>query len=332
MTYFFSGGREQPYEGEDRKLVPSPRDVATYDLKPEMSAAGVADAVVEAIQSGAYDFILVNFANPDMVGHTGKLDPAIHAVEAVDAGLGAIMNAVRAAGGALLVTSDHGNCEQMKDAKGGPHTAHTTNPVPLYYLQRGRPRRHPPPRRAHLRRRPDHARSPRHALARGHDGALADRPLSSPSVAVPDDSAPREIGPLRDPRDGGGARVHRHLPRRAAPARPHGAGQDAQVHGLRQLALRRRAGARSRRPGAPRPRGHRPPLRLRPGARPPLPGPRGRPRRPARRDPRRHPARARGRRRHRPRRRPRPRARPRARRGAPGAARRRGGRRPRAAG
>jgi 2,3-bisphosphoglycerate-independent phosphoglycerate mutase len=134
VTYFFGGGREEPFPGEDRKLVPSPRDVATYDLKPEMSAAGVTDQVVKAVQSGDYDFILVNFANPDMVGHTGKLEPAIHAVEAVDAGVGAIMNAVRAAGGALLVTADHGNCEQMKDDKGQPHTAHTTNPVPLYYF------------------------------------------------------------------------------------------------------------------------------------------------------------------------------------------------------
>jgi 2,3-bisphosphoglycerate-independent phosphoglycerate mutase len=134
VTYFFSGGREQPFEGEDRQLVPSPRDVATYDLKPEMSAAGVASAVVAAIEQGTYDFILVNFANPDMVGHTGKLEAAIQAVEAVDAAVGAIMNAVRAAGGALLVTADHGNCVQMKDEKGQPHTAHTTNPVPLYYF------------------------------------------------------------------------------------------------------------------------------------------------------------------------------------------------------
>jgi 2,3-bisphosphoglycerate-independent phosphoglycerate mutase len=134
VTYFFSGGREEPFEGEDRQLVPSPRDVATYDLKPEMSAAGVASQVVAAIEKGTYDFILVNFANPDMVGHTGKLEAAIHAVEAVDAALGAIMNAVRAAGGALLVTADHGNCEQMKDDKGEPHTAHTTNPVPFYYF------------------------------------------------------------------------------------------------------------------------------------------------------------------------------------------------------
>ncbi len=139
VTYFFSGGREEPFEGEDRKLVPSPRDVATYDLKPEMSAAGVAAAVVSAIQGGSYDFILVNFANPDMVGHTGKLEPAIHAVEAVDAALGSIVGAVRAAGGALLVTADHGNCEQMKDAQGEPHTAHTLNPVPLYYFNEADP-------------------------------------------------------------------------------------------------------------------------------------------------------------------------------------------------
>jgi 2,3-bisphosphoglycerate-independent phosphoglycerate mutase len=134
VTYFFSGGREEPFEGEDRGLVPSPRDVATYDLKPEMSAPGVAHEVVAAIESGRYDFILVNFANPDMVGHTGKLDAAIHAVEAVDVGIGLIMDAVRAKGGALLVTADHGNCEQMTDDKGEPHTAHTLNPVPLYYM------------------------------------------------------------------------------------------------------------------------------------------------------------------------------------------------------
>jgi 2,3-bisphosphoglycerate-independent phosphoglycerate mutase len=139
VTYFFSGGREAPFEGEDRRLVPSPRDVATYDLKPEMSAAGVAREVVKAIEGGTYDFILVNFANPDMVGHTGKLDPAIRAVEVVDEGVGAIMQAVRAAGGALLVTADHGNCEQMTDASGGPHTAHTLNPVPLYYFDERNP-------------------------------------------------------------------------------------------------------------------------------------------------------------------------------------------------
>jgi 2,3-bisphosphoglycerate-independent phosphoglycerate mutase len=141
VTYFFSGGREAAFPGEDRKLVPSPRDVATYDQKPEMSAAGVAAEVVTAIKSSAYDFILVNFANPDMVGHTGDLDAAIKAVEAVDASVGAIVTALREAGGALLLTSDHGNCEQMKDARGLPHTAHTTNPVPLYYANFGGPER-----------------------------------------------------------------------------------------------------------------------------------------------------------------------------------------------
>jgi 2,3-bisphosphoglycerate-independent phosphoglycerate mutase len=132
VTYFFNGGREAPFEGEDRRLVPSPRDVATYDLKPEMSAAGVAGEVTAAIESGKYDFILVNFANPDMVGHTGKLDAAIQGVEAVDEGLGKIRAALAKTDGALIVTADHGNCEQMKDEQGEPHTAHTTNPVPLY--------------------------------------------------------------------------------------------------------------------------------------------------------------------------------------------------------
>jgi 2,3-bisphosphoglycerate-independent phosphoglycerate mutase len=133
VTYFFNGGREAPFEGEDRTLIPSPRDVATYDQKPEMSASGVTEQVVQAIKSGRYDFILVNFANPDMVGHTGKLEAAVKAVEAVDASVGAIMRALQEAGGALILTSDHGNCEQMKDDKGQPHTAHTLNPVPLYF-------------------------------------------------------------------------------------------------------------------------------------------------------------------------------------------------------
>ncbi len=134
VTYFFSGGREAPFEGEDRKMVASPRDVATYDLKPAMSAKSVTDEVVAAVESDRYDFILVNFANPDMVGHTGKLDAAISAVEAVDEGVGAIADAVRKKHGALIVTADHGNCELMKDAEGNPHTAHTTNPVPLFYV------------------------------------------------------------------------------------------------------------------------------------------------------------------------------------------------------
>ncbi|HZF50032.1 MAG TPA: 2,3-bisphosphoglycerate-independent phosphoglycerate mutase [Polyangiaceae bacterium] len=134
VTYFFSGGREKPFHGEDRKLVPSPRDVATYDLKPQMSAMEVASEVAEAVRSGKYDFILVNFANPDMVGHTGNLEAAIHAVETIDAGIGLIAGAIKDAGGALIITSDHGNCELMRDDQGRPHTAHTTFPVPLYYM------------------------------------------------------------------------------------------------------------------------------------------------------------------------------------------------------
>ena len=135
VTYFFNGGREEQFDGEERAMIPSPKDVPTYDKKPEMSAKGVGDAVVRAIDSDRFDFVLVNFANPDMVGHTGVLDAAIHAVEAVDAQVGAIADAVRKKGGALIVTADHGNCELMKDPQTGePHTAHTLNPVPLLYL------------------------------------------------------------------------------------------------------------------------------------------------------------------------------------------------------
>jgi 2,3-bisphosphoglycerate-independent phosphoglycerate mutase len=131
VTYFFNGGVEQPFPGEERVLVPSPK-VATYDLKPEMSASGIADAVVKAVNDTAFDVIVVNFANADMVGHSGKIPPTIQAVETVDACLGRIYSAVRQKGGAMIVTADHGNAEMMIDpATGGPHTAHTTNPVPL---------------------------------------------------------------------------------------------------------------------------------------------------------------------------------------------------------
>jgi 2,3-bisphosphoglycerate-independent phosphoglycerate mutase len=131
VTYFFNGGVEQPFPGEDRVLVPSPK-VATYDLKPEMSASGIADAVVKAVNDTAFDVIVVNFANADMVGHSGKIPPTIQAVEIVDACLGRIFTAVRQKGGAMMVTADHGNAEMMIDpVSGGPHTAHTTNPVPL---------------------------------------------------------------------------------------------------------------------------------------------------------------------------------------------------------
>jgi len=131
VTYFLNGGREEPYSGEDRIMVPSPK-VATYDLQPEMSAPELTDKAVAAINSGKYDLIVLNFANPDMVGHTGSLPAAIKAVETVDTSLGRIAEAIEKSGGALLVTADHGNCEMMRDPQtGGPHTAHTTNPVPL---------------------------------------------------------------------------------------------------------------------------------------------------------------------------------------------------------
>jgi 2,3-bisphosphoglycerate-independent phosphoglycerate mutase len=131
VTYFLNGGREEQYTGEDRIMVPSPK-VATYDLQPEMSAPELTGKAVAAIGSGKYDLIVLNYANPDMVGHTGSLPAAIKAVETVDTGLGRITEAIGKAGGALLVTADHGNCEMMRDPQtGGPHTAHTTNPVPL---------------------------------------------------------------------------------------------------------------------------------------------------------------------------------------------------------
>ncbi len=131
VTYFFNGGIEEPFPGEDRILIPSPK-VATYDLQPEMSAAEVTSKTVAAINSGEYDLIVLNFANPDMVGHTGILPAAIKALEAVDAGLGAIWAAIQAQDGTLVLTADHGNVEQMYDpTTHGPHTAHTTNLVPV---------------------------------------------------------------------------------------------------------------------------------------------------------------------------------------------------------
>jgi len=134
VTYFFNGGEETPYPGEDRVMVPSPK-VATYDLQPEMSAPELTAKAVEAIDSGRYDLVILNFANTDMVGHTGVLAAAIKAAETVDAGLGAIADAVQRQGGALLVTADHGNAELMVDpVTGKPHTAHTTNPVPLMLI------------------------------------------------------------------------------------------------------------------------------------------------------------------------------------------------------
>jgi 2,3-bisphosphoglycerate-independent phosphoglycerate mutase len=138
VTYFFNGGIEEPFPGEDRVLVPSPK-VSTYDLKPEMSAAGIADAVVKATEEGTFDVIIVNFANADMVGHSGKIEPTVKAVETVDACLARIETVVRTKGGAILVTADHGNAEMMIDpTTGGPHTAHTTNPVPLIMVAENR--------------------------------------------------------------------------------------------------------------------------------------------------------------------------------------------------
>ena len=148
VTYFLNGGEEKLFPGEERIMVPSPK-VATYDLQPEMSAPELTARAVAAIDTGKFDLIVLNYANPDMVGHTGSLPAAIRAVETVDTGLGRIAEAVARQGGALLVTADHGNCELMRDpVTGGPHTAHTTNPVPVF-----------------LAGKPD---------ARLHDGRLAD--------------------------------------------------------------------------------------------------------------------------------------------------------------
>lgn len=134
VTFFFSGGREQPYEGEDRILVPSP-DVATYDLKPEMSAPEVTEKLDQAIRSGKYDAIVCNYANGDMVGHTGSFDAAVKAVETLDECLGRLMQAIRDSGGQCLITADHGNVEQMMDAESGQAlTSHTSGPVPLVYV------------------------------------------------------------------------------------------------------------------------------------------------------------------------------------------------------
>jgi 2,3-bisphosphoglycerate-independent phosphoglycerate mutase len=131
VTYFFNGGIEKPFAGEDRVLVPSQK-VATYDLAPEMSASGIADAVIKAIGDPAFDLVVVNFANADMVGHSGKIEPTVKGVETIDACLGRIYQTLKHRGGSMLITADHGNAELMIDpVTGGPHTAHTTNPVPV---------------------------------------------------------------------------------------------------------------------------------------------------------------------------------------------------------
>jgi 2,3-bisphosphoglycerate-independent phosphoglycerate mutase len=131
VTYFFNGGREAEWEGEERELVDSPRDVATYDQRPEMSARAAADSFCRRWREGGYRFGIINFANPDMVGHTGVIPAAVAAVETVDACLGEVVAAVEATGGACIVTADHGNCDNMLEPDGSPNTAHSLNPVPL---------------------------------------------------------------------------------------------------------------------------------------------------------------------------------------------------------
>lgn len=166
VTYFFNGGREQPFEGEDRVLVPSPR-VATYDLQPQMSAPEVAAEAERRIRSGAYDFVVLNFANPDMVGHTGHLDAAVKAIEAVDALVGRVVEATLDAGGCAIVTADHGNAEEMFDLETRePITSHTTNPSPLIVV---------PPRAAAAQRAIFGREVRGHGdLRLRQDGALAD--------------------------------------------------------------------------------------------------------------------------------------------------------------
>jgi 2,3-bisphosphoglycerate-independent phosphoglycerate mutase len=137
VTYFFNGGEEDPYEGEVRELVDSPRDVATYDEKPEMSAREAADAFVRHWKDDEPVFGIINFANPDMVGHTGVIEAAVKAVETVDECLGRVVEAVHAGGGACIVTADHGNCDEMLEEDGSPDTAHSLNPVPFLVTVEG---------------------------------------------------------------------------------------------------------------------------------------------------------------------------------------------------
>jgi 2,3-bisphosphoglycerate-independent phosphoglycerate mutase len=137
VTYFFNGGREREWEGEERSLVDSPRDVATYDERPEMSAEAAAGAFVERWEADGYRFGIINFANADMVGHTGSIPAATRAIEAVDARLGEVVNAVLDSGGVCIVTADHGNAEQMLEPDGSPNTAHSLNPVPVVVTEDG---------------------------------------------------------------------------------------------------------------------------------------------------------------------------------------------------
>ncbi len=167
VTYFFNGGVEAPWPGEDRRLIPSPK-VATYDLEPAMSARGVTDALVDAIGSGVYDFIVANYANPDMVGHTGVWDATLAALEVLDGCLGRVVAAIEAVeaadpagpGALLAITADHGNADQLRDAEGRPVTAHSLNPVP-FLLVGSRGPRAPARRRRPGRRGADPASSSR---------------------------------------------------------------------------------------------------------------------------------------------------------------------------
>jgi 2,3-bisphosphoglycerate-independent phosphoglycerate mutase len=134
VTYFFNGGLEQPFPGEDRKLIQSPM-VATYDRAPAMSAEAVTDVACNAIKKGIYSLIVMNYANPDMVGHTGNMEAAIKAIETVDRCLGRLLESIGKAGGTVLITADHGNAEYMADEEGNPWTAHTTNPVPFILVE-----------------------------------------------------------------------------------------------------------------------------------------------------------------------------------------------------
>ena len=172
VTYFFNGGVEQAFAGEERKLVPSPK-VATYDLQPEMSAAGVTDALTEAMASGMYDFIVANFANPDMVGHTGVWDATIRALELIDGCLARIVAALPA-DGLLAITADHGNADDKKDSEGNATTAHSLNPVPDRARRQGC-RATLDARRSAGRRRADAPRARRRSAGRRHDGPIAAR-------------------------------------------------------------------------------------------------------------------------------------------------------------
>jgi 2,3-bisphosphoglycerate-independent phosphoglycerate mutase len=137
VTYFFNGGEETPYEGEERELIPSPRDVPTYDHKPQMSAVEVAEAFARHWREDGPRFVIVNFANPDMVGHTGVIPAAVTAVETVDGALATVVEAVGESGGVCLITADHGNCDHMLEPDGSPNTAHSLNPVPVIVTEPG---------------------------------------------------------------------------------------------------------------------------------------------------------------------------------------------------